>query len=261
MGAHTLDREGYLRHLSDDGHRLADVGRRTPIDGRVSSYPAYAAGTLAAHVAVGLRRLTTILETAKTAPLPHASPPGPGESVYVLVEAELAAFLDVAGRMDLGERVEHFLPSAPQTAGLVVRIAATELAIHRWDLETVTGEHLPIAGPLAADLVDALFDVWVPARLGNGPPVALGGTACLEASDTGDRWLVESADGRLRGGPIEAPVRATATLTAPISDLLLVLWKRLDRAAPGIACTGDTDVLDRFLALDYVPDPKTSPAR
>lgn len=261
MGTHALSSQGYIDQVESNARRLVEVARGMPLDGRVPTYPAYVVGTLAVHVAAGLQRMAAILETAKLPALGEPTAPGPGDAAFALVEAALTAFLEVAERTDPAKPVEHFMPSAPQTAAFVLRAAATEVAIHRWDMESVTGRHQPIATELALDLVDALFDVWVPARLGSGPPCELGGTVGLEASDTGDRWLVQAADGRVSGTMVDGLVDATAWLAAPASDLLLVLWKRLDKRSPAVVRRGDGAVIDRLLDLDYVPDPMTSSAR
>jgi hypothetical protein len=43
-------------------------------------------------------------------------------------------------------------------------------------------------------------------------------------------------------------------------DIALLVWKRALPPRPELDVTGSADVLKRFLATDYIPDPRTTPA-
>ena len=46
---------------------------------------------------------------------------------------------------------------------------------------------------------------------------------------------------------------------APVEDLALIVWKRWPPPRPRVQVSGSVDVLKRFLATDYIPDPRTTP--
>jgi hypothetical protein len=43
-------------------------------------------------------------------------------------------------------------------------------------------------------------------------------------------------------------------------DIALLVWKRAVPPRPELDITGSAVVLKRFLATDYIPDPRTTPA-
>jgi hypothetical protein len=92
--------------------------------------------------------------------------------------------------------------------------------------------------------------------------VYLGGNVRFEATDTDDRWFFDVVDDRLVGrrDDAAAPTPASVVVRAPMSDLLLVLFKRMKPTAANVAVDGDDDVLERLLLLAYVPDPRTTSA-
>jgi hypothetical protein len=260
MSAGALTHLSCLSHIRRSSQRFIEVGQETPMSGCVASYPAYTARSLAAHVGAGLNRIATILRTREVPDL--VSPVDiDDDSILDFVADALAAFVDIAERTDPEEEIRHFLASAPQTAGFLSRVAVTELAIHTWDLESVNGRHEPIPADLAVELIDSVFDVWAPARLGHDAPVVLDGAVGLIASDAREQWLVETRDGLLSGRRVERARHSVARLSGSASDLLLVLWKRIDVTAAGLEQSGDVAVVQQLVELGYVPDPKTSPAR
>ena len=111
------------------------------------------------------------------------------------VEAGLAPFLDAFGRSRPDQTV--LLPSGPIAAAALPRVAATEIGIHRWDLESVLDDHRPIAADLAADILDDVFGRWIRRLDGSGPVPPLGGAVALHATDTADHWMIDVLDGRV----------------------------------------------------------------
>jgi hypothetical protein len=47
-------------------------------------------------------------------------------------------------------------------AGLIAPLLAVEVGVHRWDVETVLGEHVPIPSDLAVQEVESVFANFVP---------------------------------------------------------------------------------------------------
>jgi hypothetical protein len=89
----------------------------------------------------------------------------------------------------------------------------------------------------------------------------IGGTVRLRASDTAAAWTARVSDGRLTTErAADDPSGAAVVVTAPAQDIALLVWKRALPPRPELEVTGNTDVLKRFLATDYIPDPRTTPA-
>lgn len=147
------------------------------------------------------------------------------------------------------------------TAGYIARRQAHEALIHRLDAELTAGvDFSPIAPQLAADGVDELVRVMY----GREHPLLTfaptpGRTVALEATDTGDRWVLQL--GRETGTvpdtgehiddpnfrPLTTDAPATATVAGTAADLDVWLWNRPPRT--DLQRTGDRDVLT---ALDEI---------
>jgi len=122
----------------------------------------------------------------------------------------------------------------------IQRRMAQETAVHRWDVQSATGDVRPIYSRLAVDGVDEFFDFFHPRdRLGGGREFVH-----LHSTDAAGEWVVTVENGRLdvrRGHE-----RADVAVRGPASDLLLLLWRRIPPAA--VEVLGDATMLDRFLA-------------
>lgn len=133
-----------------------------------------------------------------------------------------------------------FDPTRPAIAFLRRRMAH-ETAVHRWDCEAAYGDPAPIPPRLAADGIDELLTVYLPAW---GAPNGGGETVALEAADTGSSWWLRIGNGTLTtarpAGDADALVRASA------NDLLLALWGR--RPLDDLATAGDLGPLRRLLS-------------
>jgi uncharacterized protein (TIGR03083 family) len=249
--AHTT----YLEHIETEGRNFVAAGRRAPIHATVASYPGFDVAGMASHVGRVARASTRALgggtfefEAPETVPQ--------DESVFPWLEDALAALLESLRTVDPDTPVEHYWKREPQTAAFFARYLAVEIATHRWDEETPTGEHLPIPADLAADGIDYTLSAWVPMQ-GAKLEADLGGTVALEAGDTGDTWRLWSDGGALHSA--RGADGAGTSLVGDVSDLFLALWKRVDLPAAGIAVRGDSAPAERLLALDYVINPKTTP--
>lgn len=93
--------------------------------------------------------------------------------------------------------------------------------------------------PLLRENAKRLADVLEHGRLAEGGEAVL-----LRATDSIDHWLVRVADGRLAFDREPGPADVTAA--APLSDLLLLLWRRVTPA--DVDGEGDREALERFLA-------------
>jgi uncharacterized protein (TIGR03083 family) len=123
-----------------------------------------------------------------------------------------------------------------QTAGFWQRRMAQEASVHRWDAQSVGDEGAPIEARLAADGVDEVLDVMLPADEGQGN----GESIHLHSTDGAGEWLVRLEP----DGPkvTREHARGDAALRATASDLLLYLWGR--PVADRVDVIGDQAAVD-----------------
>jgi hypothetical protein len=250
----------YLDLIEAEARQFADVARRTPPGARSASYPGYDATSLTVHVGSTFARTAHVVRTgelqdsALLVPPPHRAPADWLE--------DAAGDLVAAARATDASRV---VPSFPfgevKPLASVYRSALTEVAVHRWDLESAGDSHAPVETDLAVDLLDAIFDWWAPVLLADRRiGLYLGGTVVLDAIDAGVRWLVTVEDGVLSGRRTDHPGGADAALAGPADRLLVAVWKRAPRTELGLTLTGDAALVDRFLRIPYIPDPQITAA-
>jgi len=123
---------------------------------------------------------------------------------------------------------------------------AVETALHRVDGELAAGAPTPIDTALAVDGVDELFEVSIPHR-GTGRLHRGGETIHLHATDpdlgegAGEWLIVLGAD----AVTVEhAHAKGDVAVRGSASDLLLLLWNRVDSA--GLEVFGDRTILERW---------------
>lgn len=128
-----------------------------------------------------------------------------------------------------------------KTVGFIRRRVAQESAVHCWDATSAIGVDEPIDQRLAVDGVDEFVDEVLP-----GLSPDLGGAVQsirIHADDTDDQWTVRIGEGSSH--LVGAGEHVDATVRAPISDLLLLLWRR--RAPDQVRVDGNIAALQRFL--------------
>jgi hypothetical protein len=108
--------------------------------------------------------------------------------------------------------------------------------------------------------VENVFANFVPRLAGSGV-ADIGGTVWLRTTDTASAWSARVAGGRLvtEQAP-DDPGDTAVVATGTAQDIALLVWKRAVPPRPELEVTGSADVLKRFLATDYIPDPRTTPA-
>lgn len=116
----------------------------------------------------------------------------------------------------------------PMTSGAVARHQVQEAAVHRWDAESAGDTPRPLAADVADDGVAEFLAVMLgEAASGLERPVE------LVALEGGGPW---------RAGPDGPPA---ATVTAPASDLVLLLYGRVAPAA--VTIEGDEAAVEALL--------------
>ena len=226
-----LDRQ--LRSIEDDGRRIAAAVRADP-DGRVASCPDWSGADLLAHVS-GFARLVVDLCEGR-ADRDTEFPVVPPDEAARTFDADLGRFVAVLGGLPPDAPVPNWAAAA-QTAAFWQRRAVHELAVHRWDAETIGGgDPGPVDPGVADDGIAEFFDVFVATGIAAGlvPPAAA--TLVLEATDTGTR--------REQHLPDPGPV---TTLRGTASDLFLALWRRRDPLAHHV--DGPRGLLERWPSI------------
>jgi uncharacterized protein (TIGR03083 family) len=229
----------YADFLRRDSADFADAARDN-LAARVPSCPDWTVEQLVAHLTVAhfFWRLIAERHVQDHRELENVEPPTPADPVEF--------FLDHANRFaDLLQAENPETPvwtwSKRKNIGFIQRRMAHETAVHRWDAQLAAGDPEPIAGDLAADGVDEFFENF----LGAKKPVTRDGELVhMHRTDGDGEWLIRlSADGAHVSHGHE---KGDAAVRGSASDLLLVLWRRLEPDAVDVF--GDRAVLDRLLA-------------
>jgi uncharacterized protein (TIGR03083 family) len=159
---------------------------------------------------------------------------------------------------ELAGRLAELEPSEPvwtffapdQTAGFVQRRIAHETAVHCWDAQEAQGVAEPIEAELAHDGIDEFMDAIIQVNRTeleeqNELPAYGGERVAFRRSDGQGEWQVEFTPEATQvtrdGGP------ADATLSGPVSDLLLFLYGRIP--FDGFEISGDVDLVGRWEEL------------
>lgn len=173
----------------------------------------------------------------------------------------------VDGADAVADRLEELGPdhltsswSGPVPTTFWARRAAHETAVHRWDAEAAVTSPAAFAPDQAADIVDELFEVFLPRRLRRRPWAEPPSTIHLHATDLpvvrdasgrddsgsapGGEWLV-----RVGGGSIEVEhshAKGDVALRGRASDLALVMFGRIPTSR--LEVFGDATIIDRWHA-------------
>ncbi|MGH3425553.1 MAG: maleylpyruvate isomerase family mycothiol-dependent enzyme [Nocardioidaceae bacterium] len=252
----------YLDHLARESTRFGEALRATAPDAPVPPCPDWTADDLLWHLAEVQWFWGTIVRDGVTVASAVEALDRPERPVE---RAGLLAFYERVSR-DLGEVLAERAPetavwtwSDDQTVGFIRRRQAHEALIHRVDAEVTAGSRTSMDAGLSADGVDEALRVMyggVP-EWGTFTP-ASERTLRLQATDTGDSWLVtlgrftgtDPEDNRFRDEPDIHPAdtdlggETAATVSGTAADLDCWLWHR--PTIGEVTRSGDNDVLDGF---------------
>ena len=248
----------WLVHLRREAERLAEVVTRSPLRAHVPAYPDFTVHSLAAHIGRALRLFHDIVGGG-SGEYESVEVPA-GEDIADWVLSAVDPLVTLLSEVPPDKPVPFPHQAGDRPAGLIAPLLAVEVGVHRWDVESVLGEHVPIPSDLAVQEVESVFANFAPRLAGSGV-ADIGGTVWLRTTDTAAAWSARVNDGRLvteraPDGPCDTAVVATGTA----QDIALLVWKRAVPPRAGLEVTGSADVLRRFLATDYIPDPRTTPA-
>jgi uncharacterized protein (TIGR03083 family) len=248
-----------VAHIRRETDRFVQVAARSPLDVHVPAYPAFTVETLSGHIGRVLRLFHGILAGHKVN-LDHLPQAPAGGSVIEWVWDAVEPLLKLIERVDPDQLVPFPHDASDRPARLVGTSLAVEIGVHRWDVESVLGDHVSTPADLALGEIETVFANFVP-RLANSGVAPIGGTVNLHATDAGVAWRVSVQDGRLVPAQLpDGEPDADVTVSATAEDLALVVWKRALPPRSGVQVSGNEDVLRRFLVTNYIPDPRTTPA-
>jgi uncharacterized protein (TIGR03083 family) len=225
----------------------------------VPSCPGWTAGQLVRHLGDAQRWAETTVRTRAAGPLlvehsrglPAAAHDDPAILGPWLAEGagELAGTLRAAGP---GTPVWTPVPGG--TTDFYARRFTHETAIHRADATLALGQEYVLDSDVAVDAVDEWlelgslpmhFEVHPRMRELLGPGRTLHFHATDAAPEAGAEWLID-----LTGDAVtwrRAHQKAAVAVRGPLTDLLLVIYKRRPARGDGIEVFGDVALLDFWL--------------
>jgi len=247
-----------VAHVERETSRVLELAAALPPAAPVPSRPAYTVAALVAHIGEGLQIARSVLEgdVYSDASRP-AAPSGPGLVEWTAEGRQ--SLLEAFRRVPRDKLVTLPYEVRQRPVGDAATSAAIYFGLHRWDLESVLGQHRPLPADIAVAAVDQAFDSYAP-RLAGAGVAPIGGTLEFHATDVGAvSWTASVQDGRLAAGRADGTAAPDATVTATAEELALLVLKRRPALPPGEAVSGPRDILRRFLAINYIPDPRRPP--
>lgn len=233
--------------LEREGGSLEDAAA-LDLTAAVPAAPGWDTTELLRHVGLLYVRSSVILRTG-TLERPSRKngmlPDPPTDGVLDWYRANLAELLVDIRAIDDPDRPVYSFSPAHQRAGFWPRRMAQETAVHRVDAEQAVGRPMaPIAPEFAADGIDELFTVFVPA-FGAGRSPGDGRSVHLHATDADSEWLIRFEPGDAVAAPVHA--KGDAAVRGPAAELLLWLWGR--RPIEALEVLGDREAAERLREL------------
>jgi len=241
-----MDYRWHCDELASEGERFVDVARRSG-DVVVPSCPEWRVGDLLAHVGFVHRWAEYLVR--------HRAPTrlsardmglsrGPVDADWI---AEgLSALLATLRASDPDD--EMWAWGADQHVRFWARRQLHETLVHRIDLEGASGEASEVDPVVAADAIDEfLVNLASAGAFSPGVKNLVGsGETLTFRSDEGRSWnVVLTPEGFEL---VDTPDSSHATLSAPASELLLVLYRRRSLEDSSSVLEGDADIVTHWLA-------------
>jgi len=219
---------------------LAECAREAGMEAPVPSCPEWTVERLVRHTGSVLRMVGKVVETggpfdARTLPKPPT-----GSLVVQWFEEMAAGTVAALAARDPGDELWNWA-GQPPVAGFWQRRMAHELAVHGADAALAAGQEPEIEPHLAADGIDELLTVLLPAKT-KGGATDLGplGSLHVHCTDAAGEWLVTSTGSGVNVTRVHA--KGDAALRGTASDLLLRLCNR----GQGGEVVGDAAVVATF---------------
>ncbi|WP_045877993.1 maleylpyruvate isomerase family mycothiol-dependent enzyme [Pseudofrankia sp. DC12] len=229
------------------------------LDAPVPSCPGWDNRRLVSHVARLLASTAAHLPRGVVDPPAFTErPPAQDEALVAHYRASLAATLAAFQAVDPAAPAWNFT-NAPQVAGFWPRRLTHELQIHAWDAASAVGPAPELDPALAADGIDEVLRVLLPAARAAGLTSHAEGTAHVHLTDplfTGPPSVMDEAAAppapngewmvALAGDSVEVSEgheKGDAGLRGPAGPALLAIWGRTGFDGPGLSAFGDQDLL------------------
>lgn len=254
-----LSFDRYCDEIVTQTDQLRACLRDADLTAPVPSCPDWTTSQLLRHLGGAHRWVETIVRTRAPGPVPQDQARDLADAVAEDAEAlgewlaEGAALLADTLRA-AGTEAQMWTAVPGQTTLFWARRMTHETVVHRADAALATGTEYRLDQDVAADALDEwlelgslpqLFEVHPERRELLGP----GRTLHLHATDTEDgagaEWLID-----LTGDTIawrRAHEKAAVAVRGPLTDLLLLVYRRHPARATGIEILGDAELLDFWL--------------
>ncbi|HEX9342654.1 MAG TPA: maleylpyruvate isomerase family mycothiol-dependent enzyme [Actinomycetota bacterium] len=225
----------------------------------VPTCPDWTLAELVRHIGGNLRFVETAVRTRTAVDDPQRQVPdgaGPDADDPAALDAWLA---DAAARFAdtlraAGSDAEAQVWVFNRRTAFWARRAALDLVVHRADAAGTVGADYSVAPELAADAIDELLELFGDPEIAAASPQlaephGAGGSIHFHATDAdaalAAEWLIElGSDGfSWRRGH----ERATVALRGPLTDVLLVFYRRLPPGSERVEVLGDAALLDFWL--------------
>jgi uncharacterized protein (TIGR03083 family) len=218
-----LDYAAWIQHESDAFAAVLDTAA---LDSRVPGCPDWSLRDLASHLGRVQRFWAEVVRAGA-----DTQPAFPEEQTTPDGTFDLSSWM----RESTTELLDALRPADPatpawtwwrddRTVGAIARHQVQEAAVHRWDAQSAAGTPAPLAAPVADDGVDEFL--WIARQLREPAPITF---------VTTDSGVARSV----------ADVPPAVTVTAPASDLVLLLYGRV--GVDAVQVDGDGAVLTAFL--------------
>jgi uncharacterized protein (TIGR03083 family) len=255
----ALGHDRYCDEVITQTDLLRKVVEGADLSATVPTTPDWTLADLLRHIGGNLRAVETAVRTGTTIAEPARQVPqvaGPAdddpEALGAWLAEGAARFADTLRRA--GPDVHAQVWVYPQRTGFWARRAAQDLVVHRADAAGAVNADYTVAPELAADAIDELLDLISDPQVAAASPALQelrgpGKSIHLHATDTepglSAEWLIElGPDGFTwrRGHG-----KATVALRGPLTDVLLVFYRRLPADSRRVEVVGDAALLDFWL--------------
>jgi uncharacterized protein (TIGR03083 family) len=243
----------YRSHVRTNADRLL-AAAASGLAPSVPGCPDWTVGDVVGHVGRIHHWVAAVIESGNGAP---ERPVVPTEPAALLDWARGGAdkLLIQLDRIELDSPCWTWAPSH-QTGAFWLRRMAQEVAVHRFDAQNAHGVAEPIDPELAVDGIDEFAELWLEMAAGRatepGHLLSEGQSIHLHATDIAGEWILV-ADSTAPGGVrVErSHGKGTVAVRGSASDLLLLLWRRLDLGADAgrFEVFGDGEVFTRFIDM------------
>lgn len=258
----ALDFDRLTGVLTDQTELLRSVVRSADPAAPVPTCPGWTIGALVRHLSGGQRWAAELVTTRAAEPPDDAfvrdvvrdAEQSPAELDAELGEGSLAL---AAALREAGPDAPLWTPFGHGTAAFVARRFAHEAAVHRADATLAAGTPYELDPEVAADAIDEWLELGsLPRMLESFPQrralLGPGRTVHLHATDTpaglDAEWVVD-----LTGAvPTwrRAHEKSAVAVRGPLTDLLLLVYRRRRVEETGAEVFGDRDLLDSWLAAN-----------